>query len=175
VNRIFGARALCDDGVVHSTATEIASSPSFIGLCTSTHAAVTTGVGEAVGVRLGRPMSLTDRPQETVPPKNCSQVVRGSASCRTVCGKRFEWPSFTHQKPIKNNRDRLDVTAYNRSQRTARFPVNIRESEGFRRHSARTKNRACTLQGVAGSNPVSPTTTNTKRSPPGGRFVVWAE
>jgi hypothetical protein len=62
-----------------------------------------------------------------------------------------------HHLPIKNDRDRLDVTAYNRSQRTARFPVNTRESEGVRRQSATTKNRACTLQGVASSNPVSPT------------------
>ena len=48
-------------------------------------------------------------------------------------------PSPSHHLVTTLNRERPDLTAYNRSQRTARFPVNTRESEGFRTHSATTK------------------------------------
>jgi hypothetical protein len=88
-----------------------------------------------------------------------ASVARDVGVQRTDCwsalltrSELWNGPSFTtppalcgarpNNNPTTHDRDRLDPTAYNRSQRTARFPVNIRESEGFRRHSAATKSRA---------------------------------
>jgi len=89
--------------------------------------------------RLPRPMKWPAGVPQT---PNDSARKSGFVASEMRGRRRYEGsslPSPSHHLVTTLNRERPDLTAYNRCQRTARFPVNTRESEGFRRHSATTK------------------------------------
>jgi hypothetical protein len=77
---------------------------------------------------------------------------RGDCSAGTV----LEEVVMRHRIPISTTRQGPPPTGYTRTKRTARFPVNTRESASSRDDRRRPEIDRI-LQGVAGSNPVIPT------------------
>jgi len=82
--------------------------------------------------------------------------VRGFAAKTTLLAPQRGQRPKTHRLSISITRHGPPTTGYTRTKRTARFPVNTRESASFRDDRWRPEIDRI-LQGVAGSNPVIPT------------------